>query len=124
VARSDKPKVGKHAPSNPISNFPVYDYQGGAPDDPTTLEVFSLRRRNAELNDKVRALNNKLTRCHELLNSLKRFFDLWIYEDQGETYDELQNRMRRIKTTIELIEDRMVGETTPLEMPERWRKKE
>jgi len=106
--------------TSPVNNFPPA-YDGGVP-DAVTLEVFALRRRNAELVAKVEALNNKQTRLLECLQSLRRFFRLWIYEGQGESYDNIVARMTRIDSMIQLIDDRSVGDAPLLDVPERWRK--
>ena len=113
------------SPPTPINNFPDYgkDYNGGMT-DAVTLEIFSLRRRNAELRAKNECLNIKLTKTLEILQSERRFLQLWIYENQGESYDEIQHRMKRIDATIQLIEDRMAGPAAPLEIPARWKRGE
>ncbi len=114
--------VAPHVPQSPVNNFPAYSGDGGGVPDAVTLEIFALRRRNAELIAKVESLNNKLTRTLECLQSLRRFFRLWLYEGQGESYDAIVNRMRKIDVTIDLIEDRMIGPAPVVEVPERWRK--
>ena len=121
VPGRDRDKRRGLAPS-PINNFPKYDTNEGGVPDAITLEVFSLRRKNAELESKVVALNNKMTRILELLNSLRRFFRLWIFEDQGETYDQIRARMYQIDATIMLVEDRSVGPAPEMKLPERWTK--
>ena len=124
VRQRGKPTTKNRSPSSPINNFPNYDnYEGGVP-DAVTLEVFRLRQRNAELQSKVNTLNDKLSRVYELLTSLKRFFDLWVREGQGETYDQIHARMNRIKTAIELIDDRNIGEPIQIEIPARWKRHE
>jgi len=116
------PPVAPHIPQSPVNNFPAYSGGDGGVPDAVTLEVFALRRRNAELIAKVESLNNKLSRALECLQSLRRFFRLWIYEGQGESYDAIIGRMSKIDVMIDLIEDRMVGPASLLEIPERWRK--
>lgn len=115
-------KNGKDKPPTPINNFPSYEISEGGIPDAITLEIYSLRRRCADLKCQVEGLNNKLSRVLQLLNSLRRFFRLWIFENQGETYDQIHARMRKIDTMINLIEDRMVGPVPEMEIPERWRK--
>lgn len=112
------------APASPINNFPGYGntYEGGLPDAAVTLEVFSLRRRNLELQTDLKNANNKLTVALELLYSLRRFFKLWILDGQGESYDQIHNRMRRLDSTIQHLEDRNNGEAPPLELPARWKR--
>jgi hypothetical protein len=119
VVAKDRSIKGSRVLQSPINNFPDYgtDYDGGVT-DAVTLEIFSLRRRNSELTEKVETLNNKLTRALECLQSLKRFFGLWIFEGQGESYDQIQKRIRRIESTIDVIEDRMAN---PAQI-ERWEK--
>ncbi len=90
--------------------------------DAVTLEIFSLRRRNAELTAALHGANNKLTVALECLYSLRRFLQLWIYEGQGESYDQVHGRIRRLGSTIDHIEDRSIGPAAPLEIPERWKK--
>jgi hypothetical protein len=107
---------------SPVNNFPAYSGDGGGVPDAITLEIFALRRRNAELIAKVESLNNKLTRVLDCLQSLRRFFRLWIYDGQGESYDAVIGRMGKIDVMIDLIEDRMVGPAPVLDIPERWRK--
>jgi hypothetical protein len=121
-------KKGKHKasafPPTPINNFPnqAYGSYDGGMTDAVTLEIFSLRRQNAELKSNVEGLNNKLTRCLETLNSTKRFLRLWIHEGQGESYDQIHIRMRSIDVTINVIEDRSIGPAPKLEIPDRWKK--
>jgi hypothetical protein len=110
-----------NTPASPVNNFPAYSGDEGGVPDALTLEVFALRRRNAELVAKVESLNNKLTRVLECLQSLRRFFRLWIYEGQGESYDAITGRMSKIDVMIDLIEDRMVGDAPPLHVSKRWR---
>jgi hypothetical protein len=86
------------------------------------MEVFSLRRRNAELAAKLVTANNKLTRALEALFSLRRFLRLWILEGQGESYDQIHGRMKHLDGTIDYLEDRSVGDPPALDIPERWRK--
>lgn len=112
---------GKKLPDGPINNFPSYDYDGGAV-DAVTLEIFSLRRRNADLTAKVEGLNNKLTKSLETLYSTRRFIQLWVFEGQGETYDQVHRRIKSIETVIAHIEDRNIGPAPALEIPERWKK--
>ena len=113
----------ENIPTGPVNNFPSYDYGGGLP-DAVTLEIFSLRRRNAELGAKLTAVNNKLTVALEFLYSIRRFLQLWVNEGQGETYDQTHTRMRRLESTIAHIEDRNIGPSPELELPERWKKTE
>lgn len=121
MAKRNAPK-GRNVPEGPINNFPAYEaYDGGLP-DAVTLEIFSLRRRNAELSAKVEGLNNKLTKALELLYSLRRFLQLWINEGQGETFDEIRSRMHRLDGTIAHLEDRSIGPAPVLEIPKRWKK--
>lgn len=110
-------------PATPVNNFPSYgqDYDGGLP-DAVTLEIFSLRRRNAELQSKVIALNNKLTKALECLYSTRRFITLWIHEGQGESFDSVERRLKGIGATIAHIEDRNIGPSPEMEIPERWKK--
>jgi hypothetical protein len=114
--------VAPHIPQSPVNNFPAYSGGDGGVPDAVTLEVFALRRRNAELIAKVESLNNKLSRALECLQSLRRFFRLWIYDGQGESYDAIIGRMSKIDVMIDLIEDRMVGPAPVIDVPERWRK--
>jgi hypothetical protein len=114
-------KGGHDVPEGPVNNFPSSDYDGGLP-DAVTMEIFSLRRHNAELTAKLATLNNKITAALELFYSLRRFFQLWINEGHGESYDQIQDRMRRIDSTIAKIEDRTAGESARLDIPKRWRK--
>jgi hypothetical protein len=111
-----------NVPASPVNNFPAYSCDAGTVPDAVTLEIFALRRRNAELIAKVESLNNKLSRALECLQSLRRFFRLWLYEGQGESYDAIVGRMSKIDVMIDLIEDRMVGPAPVIEIPERWRK--
>lgn len=123
VAQRDKRhSLETKQPEGPINNFPSFDNTDGGVPDAVTLEVFALRRRNAELTAKVEGLNNKLTVALECLYSLRRFVQLWVFEGQGETYDQVHSRLRRLTGTIEHIEDRTVGPAAPYEIPERWRK--
>lgn len=114
----------KEIPTSPVNNFPAYghDYDGGVPDDPITLEVFSLRRQNAALTAKVIGLNNKLTKALECLYSTRRFLELWIHEGQGESFDSVERRIKGIGATIAHLEDRSIGPSPELEVPERWKK--
>lgn len=115
-------RSGRDLPEGPINNFPAYDAaESGAP-DAVTLEIFSLRRRNAELVAKVEGLNNKLTKALERLYSLRRFIQLWVFEGQGESYDQVQTRLNHLSGTIQFLEDRSAGPSAPLEVPERWKK--
>jgi hypothetical protein len=111
-----------NVPASLVNNFPAYSCDAGTVPDAVTLEIFALRRRNAELIAKVESLNNKLSRALECLQSLRRFFRLWLYEGQGESYDAIVGRMSKIDVMIDLIEDRMVGPAPVIEIPERWRK--
>lgn len=90
--------------------------------DAVTLEIFALRRRNAELTAKVEGLNNKLTRALESLYSLRRFINLWTLEGQGETFDQVRIRIKGLEATIANIEDRNISPSPALEIPARWRK--
>ena len=118
---SNKRQSGANVPEGPINNFPSSEYEGGLP-DAVTIEIFSLRRHNAELTAKLATLNNKLTAALELFYSLRRFFQLWINEGHGESYDQIHDRMRRLDSTIAKIEDRTAGESARLDIPKRWRK--
>ena len=124
VKQRGKTTLKNRSPSSPVNNFPSYDHYDGGIADAVTLEVFRLRQRNAELQSKVNTLNDKLSRVYEVLTSLKRFFDLWVREGQGETYDQIHARMNRIKTAIELIDDRNIGEPVQIEIPARWKRHE
>lgn len=123
----DEQETANDGPNNQTPKTPAGDYgkdYNGGITDAITLEVFSLRRRNAELRAKNEALNIKLTKTLEMLHSERRFLQLWIYENQGESYDEIQHRMKRIDATIQLIEDRMAGPAAPLEIPAKWKRGE
>ena len=112
------------AARSPISNLPtVPEYDGGMA-DPVTLEIFSLRRRVAELTASLCGANNKLTAALESMYSLRRFLQLWIFQGQGESYDQIHGRIRRLESTIQKIEDRNNDPSPPLEIPKRWRKKD
>lgn len=121
VAKRDRPKDDRF-PEGPINNFPSYDYANGGVPDAVTLEIFSLRRRNAELTAKVEGLNNKITKALEILYSLRRFVQLWIFEGQGETYDQVTGRLNNLDGAIKYLEDRTVGPSAALPVPERWKK--
>jgi hypothetical protein len=109
-------------PASPINNHPkAIEYDGGMT-DAVTLEIFSLRRQNAELSAKLQGANNKLTKALELMHSLRRFLQLWIFEGQGESYDQCHARIKSLESTIEHIECQTNYPSPPLEIPERWRK--
>lgn len=117
-----RPLRGSELPPGPINNFPrVDEYDGGMP-DAVTLEIFALRRRNAELAAQLVGANNKLTRALELLYSLRRFLQLWVFHGQGETYDQVTARVKGIESIIAHIECRENYPSPPLELPERWQK--
>lgn len=123
----DKPKSrrafkGPELPPSPINNFPRADEYDGGMTDAVTLEIFSLRRRNADLAAQLVGANNKLTRALEVLYSLRRFLTLWVFHNQGETYDQVTERIKGIESTIAHIECRENYPSPPLEIPERWRK--
>lgn len=113
---------GGNIPEGPINNFPSAEVYDGGMTDAVTLEIFSLRRRNAELAAKVEGLNEKLTKALECLYSLRRFLQLWINEGQGETFDQVHARIRKMESTIDHIEDRNIGPVPILEVPARWKK--
>lgn len=124
----DTPTVSKNRqhgarviPEGPINNFPSYQYDGGVP-DAVTLEIFSLRRKNAEQHSRIEELQSKLTKALECLQSQKRFLRLWIYDEIGESYDKMQQRMRDIDGTIRYVESLHVGPRPEIKIPERWRK--
>jgi hypothetical protein len=121
-----KDNTGKRQdkPASPISNYPrQIEYDGGMP-DAVTLEIFSLRRQNAELWAKLQGANNKLTKALELMYSFRRFLQLWVFEGQGESYDQVHDRIKSLQSTIDHIECQTNFPSPPLEIPARWRKNE
>lgn len=121
------PPVATHKkedlPKGPINNFPPPEIYEGGLTDPVTLEIFSLRRRNAELTSKVEGLNNKLTRALECLYSTRRFIQLWVFEGQGESYDQVHARIQHLDSTIAHVEDRSIEPSPGMEPPVAWKKK-
>ena len=110
------------SPGSPINNYPrTVEYDGGMT-DAVTLEIFSLRRQNAELVAKLQGANNKLTKALELMYSLRRFLQLWVFEGQGESYDQVNGRIKALESAIAHIECQTNYPSPPLEIPERWRK--
>lgn len=106
-----------------ITNLPEHhEYDGGAPDDPIIMEIFTLRRRVTDLTNRLTDANKKLTRALECLQGLHRFFFLWVYEGQGESYDEIMTRMGKISSTVEIIQAKILGPYPEAEVPQKWQK--
>lgn len=123
VAKDNGAK-GRKAPLRPINNFPTYgNYEGGAPEDAITLEIFSLRRRVTELTADLILRNEKITRALVELQSQRRYFRLLISDNQGESYDQIQTRIRKIESTIHYVEDPVAGHVEELPIPDRWKKR-
>jgi len=123
VKKHSERRVKNNPASSPINNWPAYDPAEGGIPDAVTLEVFSLRRRQAELTAKLTAANDKLTDALECLFSQRRFLQLWVTENQGESFDKLHARIKRIQATIDHIENRNIGPSPELDIPERWKSK-
>jgi len=120
---SGKNGAPKKSSQSPISNYPSYDEIDGGVPNSTQMEIFSLRRQNSTLTAKLAAANDKLTDALECLFSQRRFLQLWVTENQGESFDKLHARIKRIQATIDHIENRNTGPSPELELPERWKSK-
>ena len=123
VKNYSKGRVKNNVSSSPVNNWPDYDPADGGLPDAVTLEIFALRRRTTELTAKLADANNKLTDALECLFSQQRFLELWVNQGQGESYDKLQARIKRIQATINHSQDRNTGPSPELDIPERWKSK-
>ena len=123
VKNHSKGRVKNNPSSSPINNWPDYDPADGGLPDAVTLEIFALRRRTTELTAKLADANNKLSDALECLFSQQRFLELWVNDGQGESYDKLQARIKRIQATINHSQNRNTGPSPDLTLPERWKSK-
>ena len=127
VMKIPKPRGLKSVPDRiifPISNFPpVQNYDGGIPDDPTVVEIFSLRRELESMRQDLRAAHKKVTVALEALHCMRRYLRLGLFEKQWDTYDELKRRLATIEGTLQFLDDPLGGlEGGQIEIPNRWKK--
>ena len=92
------------------------------PDDPLILEIFALRRKNKALADDLRHQHLKMTRALKELYDQRRFFRLGLLENQWESFDQLNMRMRQLEGTIQFLDNPTAGHQSEMEIPERWKK--
>lgn len=126
VAPMKPPRLRSKGEISPISNFPpVREYDGGVPDDPTVMEIFSLRREIESLKRDLKASHKKVSRAMEVLYSLRRFLRLGLFEKEWDTHDEFTRRLSSIDGALAYLDDPMGGiEAEEIKLPERWKKRD
>ena len=117
VRNDDKAPVGMIANAGQLS--PLEDIP-----DAYRLEVFRLRRRVAELEMTIRGKDLRIVRAIAMLEDELQMFRTLMYDHIAETHGGIQRRMAHIRATLEYLKDINAGPVPPLEIPERWRKRE
>lgn len=107
----------------PISNAPVLRVpdDSGIPND-YEFEIFRLRRRVAELESLVLDGNDKIALALATIDDEILYWRTGLHNHVWETLGQLQRRVVKLETTISMLKA-LSAQPVPLEIPERWRKK-
>jgi len=123
-SRGMQPKSGRNA-VDMIANAGELN----SPDDdqiPNTyqFEIIRLRRRLDELECIVRDRDSRVASAIAMLEDELVMYRTLMHDHIAETHDGVTRRVLRIQSTLDTLREKGSKFYPPLEMPDRWRKKE